>query len=261
MNYALTGGLGNQILQLAHLITLVEQGVIMRDSVRLDISWFYRDQGVGRNFLLDDLFGSEVLDLYSSRRVTAGGRFVQYLEKIKSKTYFGKLIISKKVELLRNWQSFNRSSVGLAILKNKIQTNSCDTQNDVADRLCIHLRFGDYVENHKYNVVDYERLIKFSLGVFPTISGIDIFSDDMIRSKIIMSKLKLECDVRFVQGSELQDFFQLLNYDKMVCSNSTFSVSAAILGIATQIVVPEFWKIDVKLPICDVRGKKYYVYS
>jgi hypothetical protein len=120
--------------------------------------------------------------------------------------------------------------------------------------LCIHIRRGDYVNvaSHLVDDMDFVNLAK-SLSRF--VPAVVVISDSEIPSlaKESLSGLFKYCS--FVVGGNLHTAHALIrqaNY--LVCSNSQFSLSAALLNeVAQQAFVPTKWFGDadsaIQMPI------------
>lgn len=114
------------------------------------------------------------------------------------------------------------------------------------DYLCIHIRRGDYVNVASHLVEDAD-FVNFAEPLSNFVSAVIVISDsdvpDTVREKL--SGLFKSCF--FVVGGNLHIAHALIRQAKyLVCSNSQFSLSAALLNeVGQQIFVPTKWFGDV----------------
>lgn len=120
--------------------------------------------------------------------------------------------------------------------------------------LCIHIRRGDYVNvaSHLVDDMDFVNLAK-SLSKF--VPAVVVISDSEIPGLVKESLSGLFKYCSFVVGGNLHTAHALIrqaNY--LVCSNSQFSLSAALLNeVGQQVFVPTKWfgEVDsnIQMPI------------
>lgn len=114
------------------------------------------------------------------------------------------------------------------------------------DYLCIHIRRGDYinVSSHIVDDVDFINMAKPYASFVPSVIVIsDSEVSDLIKENV--TNLFLQCS--FVVGGDLHTAHALIRQAKyLICSNSQFSLSAAILNeVVQQIFVPTQWFSDI----------------
>lgn len=122
------------------------------------------------------------------------------------------------------------------------------------DYLCIHIRRGDYVNvaSHLVDDMDFVNLAK-SLSKF--VSAVIVISDSEVSGMINESLHRLFAHCSFVIGGNPHIAHALIRQAKyLICSNSQFSLSAALLNQAgQQIFLPTQWfgeaNSNLQLPI------------
>ena len=122
------------------------------------------------------------------------------------------------------------------------------------DYLCIHIRRGDYVNvaSHLVDDMDFVNLAK-SLSNFVT--AVIVISDSEVSGMVKESLPGLFKHCSFIVGGNLHSAHALIRQAKyLVCSNSQFSLSAALLNeIGQQVFVPTKWfgdvDADIQMPI------------
>lgn len=114
------------------------------------------------------------------------------------------------------------------------------------DYLCIHIRRGDYVNvaSHLIDDMDFVNLAK-SLSNFVT--AVIVISDSEVSGLIKEGLSRLFRHCSFVVGGNVHSAHALIRQAKyLVCSNSQFSLSAALLNeVGQQVFVPTKWFGDV----------------
>jgi hypothetical protein len=110
----------------------------------------------------------------------------------------------------------------------------------VIDKVAFHIRRGDYLKYaHIHYVCDTayfeQQFRRFNLKY------VDVFTDspDYVRDEFN----KLELNI-ITGNTELEDLALMSRYDKIICSNSSFSWWASLLGMEKkEIIVPDVWLI------------------
>jgi len=108
----------------------------------------------------------------------------------------------------------------------------------IMDKIAFHIRRGDYLINdHIHYVCDttyFEKQFKrFKLKY------VDVFTDspDYVRDEFQHRELNI-----ITGNTELEDLALISQYDKIICSNSSFSWWASLLGPKKkEIIVPDVW--------------------
>lgn len=110
--------------------------------------------------------------------------------------------------------------------------------------VAVHLRLGDYLKIKGHRLGDDLALPEayFHNAILNHTEDTDdivIVSDNI---EIAKSYLPPDRNYRFENNSEIEDFQILLNANKVIISNSTFSWWAALLNNnATEIIAPRYW--------------------
>lgn len=122
------------------------------------------------------------------------------------------------------------------------------------DYLCIHIRRGDYVNVASHLVSDAE-FIDLAKSLSGFVSTVVVLSDSEVTSEIRDNLSKLFAHCSYVVGGDMHIAHALIrraNY--LICSNSQFSLSAALLNeVGQQIFLPTKWFGDgdagIQVPI------------
>jgi len=114
------------------------------------------------------------------------------------------------------------------------------------DYLCIHIRRGDYVNvaSHLVDDIDFVNLAK---SISRLVSAVIVISDSEVSAMTKESLSELFTHCSFIIGGNLHTAHALLRQAKyLICSNSQFSLSAALLNqVGQQIFLPTQWFGDV----------------
>lgn len=111
--------------------------------------------------------------------------------------------------------------------------------------ITFHIRFGDYTA---YPSI-FGDITPYFKRMFEKYKGEDIhvYTDS---PEIVLKKYN-EYDFKLIQtSSDLNDLTMLTKYDRIVCSNSSFSWWGAMLGNAKEILVPDKWILTI--PDADI---------
>lgn len=110
------------------------------------------------------------------------------------------------------------------------------------DYLCIHIRRGDYVNvaSHLVDDTDFVNLAKSISTFVPTVI---VISDSEVSGVIKESLPGLFKHCAFLVGGDLHTAHALIRQAKyLICSNSQFSLSAALLNkVGQQVFIPTQW--------------------
>ena len=141
------------------------------------------------------------------------------------------------LNISQNIESFFNRSV---IIPNLIQ------------EIAIHVRRGDYLNYpnnkiwHVQNVNYYSTAINYLLAKYSrqfSFSRITIFTDDTLWVK---ENFNFGLKVEIISNQDFIDLFQLSNYQFLITSNSTFSITAALINSnkLKTVIVPKTWYLD-----------------
>lgn len=235
-----TGGLGAQIFSAAIYSHLKNQG----RTVYADLSYFNQPAKVA-------IVGNKgevsqwnwELDVY-------GLPLQKFTTKQIKKTFFKKNMPeviadgARKVELAI--EALRQSDIKrtFPIPPNIIE--ECHQITGENEYLCIHIRRGDYVNvaSHLVDDLDFVNLAKSISGF---VKHVVVISDSEV-SNIVSEKLKaLYPNCSIIVGGNLHVAHALIRRAKfLICSNSQFSLSAALLNeVGQQIFLPTQWFGDV----------------
>lgn len=114
------------------------------------------------------------------------------------------------------------------------------------DYLCIHIRRGDYV-NVASHLVDDMDFVNLAKPISKFVSAVVVISDSEVSSVIKESLPGFFAHCSFVVGGNPHTAHALIRQAKyLICSNSQFSLSAALLNQdAQQVFLPTQWSGDV----------------
>lgn len=113
---------------------------------------------------------------------------------------------------------------------------------DELDKVAIHVRRGDYVNNPFYVDLMKTDYYERAMALFPNEKFI-IFSDDIEWCK----KQPLFQDCEFSEGDEIEDINLMASCNGIIMANSSFSWWAAYLSKeGTMVVAPREWYSDGK---------------
>jgi Glycosyl transferase family 11 len=119
--------------------------------------------------------------------------------------------------------------------------------------LCLHIRRGDYVNVASHLISDNDFLVlikKFS----KLTSSLVTISDSVIQNEFRRQASTLFENVLFLDNIDAYESHQIMRHARiLVCSNSTFSLTAAALNSQALIVLPKKWFGDkdrhIEIPI------------
>lgn len=123
--------------------------------------------------------------------------------------------------------------------------------------LCIHVRRGDYV-NVSSHLVDDMDFVQMARSLSRFVPAVVVISDSEVSGVIKESLLGLFAHRSFVIGGSLHVAHALIRQAKyLICSNSQFSLSAALLNeVGQQIFLPTKWygegESNLQLPINEL---------
>jgi hypothetical protein len=110
----------------------------------------------------------------------------------------------------------------------------------ITDKVAFHIRRGDYLRYaHIHHVCDSKYFENQFMRFDP--KNVDVFTDssEYVRNEFNHRKLNI-----ITGNTELEDLILMSQYDRIVCSNSTFSWWASLLGVKKrEIIVPNVWLI------------------
>ena len=259
MRFVIEGGLGNQILQYAYFLN-ISKVRSSKSPCNLDISWFGANVGVNRRFRLFEVLPKpKWIELIS---ISSSADRVRYLAFRVARQIDRKLNYPIMQHLFwyadsSLWTRIENLSAEIESLQYQFKQTHGD--NEIR-RVAVHLRFGDYLTEQDYNVIDYNELLNLCIKEYDN-TVIDIFTDDKKLAQDYVKRLKLQDRYRFVEeDDEVLSFIKIARYEVLFCSNSTFSYAAALIGLCKVIYKPKSWKKDTPLPIVKLGNKRFVEY-
>lgn len=138
-------------------------------------------------------------------------------------------------------------------INNSVARESSEVSGE-NDYLCIHIRRGDYV-NVASHMVDDADFVNLAEPLSNFVSAVIVISDSDVPDTVGKKLSGLFKSCSFVVGGNLHIAHALIRQAKyLVCSNSQFSLSAALLNeVGQQVFVPTKWfggaDADIQAPI------------
>jgi hypothetical protein len=243
----LNGRMGNQLFQYAFALSAQKRfrtyAVIddrfMRDIVRN----YFSVKGVFQHKLIKRVVykfnklptvyqeGDEDVNTFLSTNINNWKNYYAYLQ---SEAYFSNIkdTIRKRIRIKTQFQAEFQKKYGDLFKNNRI--------------LAIHYRFGDYLEWTKEelggtNFTLPDTYYKNALSLIPDLENylIILVTDDIQACNSRTQELK---NKKIISDTEIMDFQLLMNADKLIIANSSFSWWAAYLNTkGAQIFAPEYW--------------------
>jgi len=253
----LIGRLGNQLFQYAFAISMQKRFgtyAVIDDRDQRDIlSEYFSIRGIYRHKLIKKIIfrfhrfptvyqdGGEdpsqffSLNVKNHRYYSAYFQSEQYFKEIRDE-------LKKRIRIKKSFQEAFQTKYGELFSKNKI--------------LAIHYRFGDYLHWDKEGLGGPpftlpDRYYKNALAAIPDLDDhmVVLVTDD---ADLCDKETKHLKNKMIVSDSEIMDFQILLNADKLIIANSSFSWWAGYLNQKNaQVFAPEYWlgfKIGSEFP-------------
>lgn len=133
----------------------------------------------------------------------------------------------------------------------------CQQISDRNDYLCIHIRRGDYV-NVASHLVDDMDFVNLAKSISQFVPAVIVISDSEVSGVISESLPELFTRCSYVIGGSPHTAHALIRQAKyLICSNSQFSLSAALLNqVGQQVFLPTKWFGDansnIQIPINEL---------
>jgi hypothetical protein len=109
------------------------------------------------------------------------------------------------------------------------------------DYLCIHIRRGDYV-NVASHLVSDDEFIKISKKFSGLVNNLIVLSDSKISSEFRLAVTSSFKNVAFLDKTDPYTAHCVMRHAKiLICSNSQFSLIAAILNSNALVIIPKTW--------------------
>lgn len=250
----ISGGLGNQLFQLAAAVNLNSQEhKVIIDSIYNEINSYRVTEideiakALGIPMMKRSVF------LITCLRISIVKKM--YISRLRKKTLyedisFGKPIIpvdGKDFRLFGYWQNIS--------LANEIQDVLSEfLKAPRIDGIAVHVRRGDYLskEHSLHGALDGSYYLKglAQLNSNRKNPRIVIFTDspEFVKKEEWVQMIG-SADVHFSDSiNPWETLLEMSRYSKIICSNSTFSWWAAFVGDDKKIILPSKWFRDTELP-------------
>jgi hypothetical protein len=258
MKFALEGGLGNQILQYTNFCELIQKNP--SKNYELDITWYRKRIGTDRDLKIIQLFPGTLSEYLNTNQSNIQKlqyqifRLARRLDYSIDVNYFQNLV---NYHDYRAWKkTFEMKTAMLELQQRFIEIYN----ENVIGEAAVHLRFGDYTKRPEYSVVNYHDLLDLASDTYPN-TKISIFSDD---NNLAAEYIQLHPNCTNMQihreFDEINSFVNLAKHSTIFCVNSTFSLTAALVGPSNTLYLPKLWKKDLTFPIVAMEGKTINVY-
>tara|TARA_R110002167_G_scaffold98020_8_gene258397 strand:+ start:16770 stop:17522 length:753 start_codon:yes stop_codon:yes gene_type:complete len=225
----LIGGVGNQLFILAAAYAYSRK---YGKELLIDDSRWSAGQGNPPKAYEDNLFRN-----FKYETSTSNG-FINITEKEynynKLPNIIGNVCLNGYFQSLKYFEEYKQEFLGLLSMP-KVDTSFIEDKN-----VAFHIRRGDYL---LYEGIHHVCDTKYFTDRFKQFEGyqINVFTD----SPSYVLKEFDSFDFKLMQtSSELSDISLMSKHSNIVCSNSTFSWWAALLGNMDQVVVPSKWFAD-----------------
>jgi hypothetical protein len=258
------GGLGNQLYQFALAKYLSYK---YNSEIISDITYYKYDKYIGnthREFCLNYIISNLVV------RISFLHLFINFIFfKLLNKNSFFYFITDNNFELTNNINYINNNKFKFLILNGYFQNNkeilniieslnftklinlSIRNHNiNYETSIAIHIRKGDYLkfENIYYNLSSnyYMKAIEYLNKKYNIIHSIYIFTDDFIWVKYnILINKKFIYNI-LTSNSTIEDFKLLSSFNKVILSNSTFSLWSTYISLNNKldVITPKNWYVD-----------------
>ncbi|MBI3479390.1 MAG: alpha-1,2-fucosyltransferase [Nitrosomonadales bacterium] len=234
-----TGGLGAQIFSAAIYYHLKSKG----HTVYADMDYFKQPAKIAPVGNMGEI------SLWNYELEEYGLPFAGFATKTFEKSFFklkkhhvildGPEKFALAIEALRQQAIKKLFPIASSIIEECHQISGGD------DYLCIHIRRGDYV-NVASHMVDDTDFINLAKSISGFVTKVIVISDSEVSDTIKESLPNLYKQCSFIVGGNLHIAHALIRQAKyLICSNSQFSLSAALLNeIAQQVFLPTKWSGD-----------------
>ena len=221
------GGLGNQLFQIAAAYSYCKK---YDKKLYIDISDWSASQGNNPINYKDSIFKNFEYHFYSTPETTKIQE--EDLAYIELPFYDGDISLYGYFQSEKYFNDHREEFINLLNLP--IVNNSFIKEKNVA----FHIRRGDYINySHIYNVCNTD-YFNNQFNNFKDYQ-INVFTDS---SNIVCEEFKNKKFNLIISNSELEDLTLMSLHTNIVCSNSSFSWWASLLGNKkNSIIVPDKW--------------------
>jgi hypothetical protein len=243
----LVGRLGNQLFQYAFALSEQRRlGIyaVIDDRFQRDlVSEYFHVKGLFRNKLIKKFVFkfNKLPSIYQDGIEDVGEFFATHVRKskyyyayVQSERYFDSIKdeIRDRIRIKRRFREEFENKYGDIFRKNKV--------------LAIHCRFGDYVNYSREDLggTDFTLPASYYENALRLIPDLDDYFVILVTDDAAMGEGRIGYvkNKMVVSDSEILDFQILLNADRLIIANSSFSWWAAYLNKKNApVFVPEYW--------------------
>jgi hypothetical protein len=219
---SLAGGLGNQLFQVAAGYAYAKK---YDKNLVLDISKWTAHQGRSPDQYLNNIFSNFKYSTYH----------IGSVESIHEKRFNydplpfinGDVCLHGYFQSLKYFEEYKDEFIELLNLPDvKVEGN-----------LAVHIRRGDYLQFSNIHLVCDKNYFLHNISKFPD-SKVNIFTDS---PEYVKDEFGDNFNI-IKSNSELTDLTMMSQHDNIICSNSSFSWWASLLGKEkNRIIVPKIW--------------------
>ena len=240
-----TGGMGAQVLSAAIYFLLKSEG----RKVYADLSYFKQSSHVA-------VVGKPGDISHWDWQLQSFGLFPESFErlpKIHRSKY--KLIQDGRKKTALGLKALSMSSIQKYFLDEKSLADILP-QEFIPDYLCIHVRRGDYVNVASY-LVDDNKFIELANKIAGLVSCIVVVSDSPINDFLRKAICNVYQKAIFLDGADAISTHRIMrNARVLICSNSQFSLIAALLNKRALVFMPKIWfgsgSSELEIPINEL---------
>lgn len=241
----LQGGIGNQLLQVASLLSERSDYALDTSLVCSSTFQFCLRQRRVSNYL-DHFEFSRPLTIVRRNFLLAFGLLLA--SKVNSNNPYYFVDYGHR----RNVCEFLRQNVKLR------EPFQLKLQGSPTEDVAVHIRGGDYLLNKNSYFfkpqIDYYRSAIDEVGKFRKLC---IFTDDEQYAREIFVDHS-GSDLMFCSSAdEMADFSSLSQFKRIICANSTFSLTAALVGQANFVFPKKYYSNERENPFLGICGATY----
>ena len=241
----LHSGLGNQLLKCFTLISLAIDNNL---NFHIDSSYDTSLQNIHSDkkyFYFDKIYRKENLNELKIRNDS--------IKKEGGKSLINNIDINTNYFYEDFWNNFfhNKDKIKQYIHIDQVKVDLIRNKIKCSKKiLCLHYRLGDYLQYEDYNVLNINyfksALSNFNLEDYQII----LFSDDITYAIDKLKEIEIEYKIadEYFNKDELSQHLMMALSDVVICSNSTYSLSACILNEIfefnrnSKYTIPYIWK-------------------
>ncbi len=257
----LSGGLGNQLFQLAAALHL-------RSKTNLSISFYtehLKDYKTPREFMLKEILPEEfplkfkkpskLVQIILKYRVNKVFPFLfkwsittKNIQKFQKSSFYVLDDYFQDISILKNETNIVAEYINQAAFNNKKTFNIYSTNNQFSNAVAIHIRRGDYLnkEYSKILVTQPDEYYNSTLNSFES-NKYDIvaFTNEKIEDLKEITNLPIKFSNEF-KLNDVEEFLLMSMFSNLIIANSTYSFWASIAAqknnkVKTKVIAPSKW--------------------